>query len=265
MSRMSEQLHTSHSRVGAVLLATLGERQTIRYVLEEVAESVRLLEQSGYSFQVLIVDDSQDTEYNRHVEQSFNELRISGRVIDGPREGLGAAIVYGFEQALLDSNVGFIVNLDADGQHDARQMPDLVRAHFATQSQITIGSRWTKGGSAPGLSFKRKVLSRVSAMMLHRVGVPSSVKDPTTSFRVYSRSAIEASFKTVTDFNGYAFFGGMIAVSSSEGAKISEVPIQFRPRWAGESKMKIARIVETAGQLLSIRTRTKMLKRQSDK
>ena len=265
MSRMSEQLHTSHSRVGVVLLATLGERQTIRYVLEEVAESVRLLEQSGYSFQVLIVDDSQDTEYNRHVEQSFNELRISGRVIDGPREGLGAAIVYGFEQALLESNVGFIVNLDADGQHDARQMPDLVRAHFATQSQITIGSRWTKGGSAPGLSFKRKVLSRVSAMMLHRVGVPSSVKDPTTSFRVYSRSAIEASFKTVTDFNGYAFFGGMIAVSSSEGAKISEVPIQFRPRWAGESKMKIARIVETAGQLLSIRTRTKMLKRQSDK
>ena len=262
---MTDGIRTSQSRTGVVLLATLGERQTIRYVLEEVAESFRLLEQSGYSFQVLIVDDSQDTEYNRHVEQSFKELRISGRVIDGPREGLGAAIVYGFEQALLDSNVGFIVNLDADGQHDARQMPDLVRAHFATQSQITIGSRWTKGGSAPGLSFKRKVLSRVSATMLHRVGVPSSVKDPTTSFRVYSRSAIEASFKTVTDFNGYAFFGGMIAVSSSEGAKISEVPIQFRPRWAGESKMKFARIVETAGQLLSIRTRTKMLKRQSDK
>jgi dolichol-phosphate mannosyltransferase len=183
-------------------------------------------------------------------------------VIDGPQEGLGAAIVYGFEQALLDPNVGFIVNLDADGQHDARQMPDLVRAHFATQSQITIGSRWTKGGSAPGLSFKRKVLSRVSAAMLHRVGVPSSVKDPTTSFRVYSRSAIEASFKTVTDFNGYAFFGGMIAVSSSEGAKISEVPIQFRPRWAGESKMKLARIVETATQLLSIRSRVKEISGQ---
>ena len=93
MSRMTDGIHTSHSRTGIVLLATLGERQTIRYVLEEVAESVRLLEQSGYSFQVLIVDDSQDTEYNRHVEQSFNELHISGRVIDGPREGLGAAIV----------------------------------------------------------------------------------------------------------------------------------------------------------------------------
>ena len=101
-----------------VLLATLGERQTIRYVLQEVAESVRLLQESGYSFQVLIVDDSQDIEYNRHVEQSFTDLHISGKVIDGPREGLGAAIVYGFEQALLDEQVGFIVNLDADGQHD---------------------------------------------------------------------------------------------------------------------------------------------------
>jgi dolichol-phosphate mannosyltransferase len=259
---MSGGVNILHPRNGVVLLATLGERQTIRFVLEEVAESVRLLQESGYSFQVLIVDDSQDTEYNRHVEQSFIDLRISGKVIDGPQEGLGAAIVYGFEQALLDPNVGFIVNLDADGQHDARQMPDLVRAHFATQSQITIGSRWTKGGSAPGLSFKRKVLSRVSAAMLHRVGVPSSVKDPTTSFRVYSRSAIEASFKTVTDFNGYAFFGGMIAVSSSEGAKISEVPIQFRPRWAGESKMKLARIVETATQLLSIRSRVKEISGQ---
>jgi dolichol-phosphate mannosyltransferase len=259
---MSGGVNILHPRNGVVLLATLGERQTIRFVLEEVAESVRLLQESGYSFQVLIVDDSQDTDYNRHVEQSFIDLRISGKVIDGPQEGLGAAIVYGFEQALLDPNVGFIVNLDADGQHDARQMPDLVRAHFATQSQITIGSRWTKGGSAPGLSFKRKVLSRVSAAMLHRVGVPSSVKDPTTSFRVYSRSAIETSFKTVTDFNGYAFFGGMIAVSSSEGAKISEVPIQFRPRWAGESKMKLARIVETATQLLSIRSRVKEISGQ---
>ena len=265
MFYMSDSRSAETSRNGVVLLATLGERQTIRYVLEEVAESVRLLQESGYRFHVLIVDDSQDSEYNQHVESAFTELQIAGRVIDGPRKGLGAAIVYGFEQALNDQSVGFIVNLDADGQHDARQMPDLVRSHFATQSSITIGSRWTKGGSAPGLSFKRKILSRVSAKMLHLVGVPSSVKDPTTSFRVYSRSSIESSFKTVTDFNGYAFFGGMIAVSNSEGAKISEVPIQFRPRWAGESKMKIARIIETAGQLLSIRTRTKMLKRQSDK
>jgi dolichol-phosphate mannosyltransferase len=262
MQRVAGQ---EQSRTGVVLLATLGERQTIRYVLEEVAESIHILEASKYQFEVLIIDDSRDPEFNAHVESVFNDLGLNGRLVDGPKKGLGGAIVYGFELVLANPAIGFIVNLDADGQHDARQMPDLVRAHFATQSSITIGSRWTKGGTAPGLSRKRKVLSKVSAAMLHRVGVPSSVKDPTTSFRVYSRDALEDSFKQVIDFNGYAFFGGMIAVSNSSGKKITEVPIQFRPRWAGESKMRIARIVETAGQLLSIKSRAKSLKHQNEK
>jgi hypothetical protein len=132
----------AQDRQGVVLLATLGERQTIRYVLEEVAESIRVLEASRYQFKVLIVDDSRDSEFNEHVNATFNDLHISGKVIDGPKNGLGGAIVFGFETVLADPTVGFVVNLDADGQHDARQMPDLVRAHFATQSQITIGSRF---------------------------------------------------------------------------------------------------------------------------
>jgi len=249
-------------RQGVVLLATLGERQTIRYVLEEVAESIRVLEASGYQFKVLIVDDSRDSEFNDHVNAAFNDLRISGKVIDGPKNGLGGAIVYGFESVLADPTIGFVVNLDADGQHDARQMPDLVRAHFATESSITIGSRWTKGGTAPGLSRKRKVLSKVSAAMLHRVGVPSTVNDPTTSFRVYGRVALEVTIREVIDFNGYAFFGGVIACAASNGFKISEVPIRFRPRWAGESKMKLARIAETAAQLWAIGSRSTMIKRR---
>jgi len=264
MSPVSESEPTAvQDRHGVVLLATLGEGETIRYVLEEVAESIRILAASKYQFEVLIIDDSRDSEFNDHVNATFHDLQISGKVVDGPKNGLGGAIVFGFESVLADPTIGFVINLDADGQHDARQMPDLVRALFATQSSITIGSRWTRGGTAPGLSRKRKLLSKVSAAMLHRVGVPKSVKDPTTSFRVYSRNAIEDSFKQVIDFNGYAFFGGMIAVSNSNGKKITEVPIQFRPRWAGESKMKLARIVETAAQLLSIRSRVKKVKVQT--
>jgi protein-L-isoaspartate O-methyltransferase len=176
--------------------------------------------------------------------------------------GLGAAILTGFQFALSNKRIDFIVNLDADGQHDARQMPDLVRAHFATSSSITIGSRWTKGGTAPGLSFQRKILSKASAVLLHRVGVPSTVKDPTTSFRVYGRSALETTMREVIDFKGYAFFGGVIACAASNKLKITEVPIRFRPRWAGESKMKISRIAETALQLWAIGSRATMIKRR---
>ena len=259
----STELDDDHiGKKGVILLATLGERQTIRYVLEEVAESIRLLAASQHQLEVLIVDDSRDPEFNRHVAEVFGVLGIRGKVIDGPHRGLGAAILHGFDAALHDRDVSYVVNLDADGQHDARQMPDLVRSHFVTKSLITIGSRWISGGSAPGLSLKRNVLSRISAFMLHRVGIPSAIKDPTTSFRVYSRRALELSCREVIDFSGYAFFGGIIAVASSQGLKITEVPIHFRPRWAGESKMRLSRIAETAGQLWSISSRAEMLSRR---
>jgi protein-L-isoaspartate O-methyltransferase len=259
---MNSAITYSPGRNGTILLATLGERATIRFVLEEIAESVKVLEASEYQLEVLVVDDSSDVEFREHVRNSFAALGLTGSVTEGPNMGLGAAILSGFQSALTDKRIDFVVNLDADGQHDARQMPDLVRAHFATSSSITIGSRWTKGGTAPGLSFQRRILSKLSAFLLHRVGVPSTVKDPTTSFRVYGRSALEKTMREVIDFKGYAFFGGIISCAASHSLKISEVPIRFRPRWAGESKMKLARIVETAAQLWVIGSRSTMIKRR---
>lgn len=249
-------------RNGVILLATLGERETIRFVLEEIAESVRLLEACGYRLEVLVIDDSFDSEFKDHVYKSLSILGLSGNVIEGRNQGLGAAILSGFQSALSNQKIDFVVNLDADGQHDARQIPDLIRGHFATTNAITIGSRWTKGGTAPGLTFQRKILSKVSAVLLHRVGVPSTIKDPTTSFRVYGRPALEKTMREVIDFRGYAFFGAVIACAAANGLKISEVPIRFRPRWAGESKMKLARIAETAAQLWAIGSRSTMIRRR---
>ena len=259
---MNDAITHLPGRNGTILLATLGERQTIRFILEEIAESVKILGASEYKLEVLVVDDSSDAEFRGHVRKSLFALGLNGSVIEGPNMGLGAAILCGFHSALANKQINFVVNLDADGQHDARQMPDLVRAHFATSSSITIGSRWTKGGNAPGLSFRRTVLSKVAAFLLHRVGVPSAIKDPTTSFRVYGRSALEKTMREVIDFKGYAFFGGVIACAASNGLKILEVPIIFRPRWAGESKMKLARIAETAAQLWAIGSRSTMIKRR---
>lgn len=73
-------------RHGVAILATLGERQTIRYVLEEVTESIRVLEASKYLFEVLIVDDSRDSEFNDHVNSVFHDLNISGKVVDGQQK-----------------------------------------------------------------------------------------------------------------------------------------------------------------------------------
>ena len=67
--------------------------------------------------------------------------------VDGTN--FATALLDGFRRA-LDEGADAIVSLDADGQHDARQIPDLVRSHHAHGSGLTIGSRWTRGGASPG-------------------------------------------------------------------------------------------------------------------
>ena len=97
MSGMGSQIS---GRNGTILLATLGEQKTIRFVLEEIAESVKVLEASEYQLEILVVDDSSDSEFIDYVNNSLLALGLSGSVIEGPNMGLGAAILSGFRFAL---------------------------------------------------------------------------------------------------------------------------------------------------------------------
>ncbi|MFM1789783.1 MAG: hypothetical protein RLZZ526_110, partial [Actinomycetota bacterium] len=204
-------------RRGLVLLATMSETDTIESVLQEVAESVAQLERFHWQFEVLVVDDGGDTAFHELCERLGSAYGLVLRVIDGPRAGLGGAILHGFDAALANPDIGYVVNLDADGQHDARQMGDLLRAHVAHGADITIGSRWTRGGRCYGLSPVRRVLSRASAFALHFAGVPTHVKDPTTSFRVYNRSTVELIRRELVGFTGFSFFGAAISIANARG------------------------------------------------
>jgi len=246
---------------GVILLATLNEKESIRHVLGEVEQSVRALGQCGYGISVLIVDDSNDSEFETLVQSIFDSLGIDGRVINGPSQGLGAAILFGMSICLETQDVKFVVNLDADGQHNPGQIPELVRVHMSESNAITIGSRWVNGGSAPGLSIMRKILSRGAALMLHLFGVPWRITDPTSGFKVYNRESLELCTNTLGDYYGYGFQGASVAFAESLGWKISETPVRFRQRFAGESKMNFHRIIESVVQLRSIKVRSAQLRR----
>jgi 2-polyprenyl-3-methyl-5-hydroxy-6-metoxy-1,4-benzoquinol methylase len=157
-----------------------------------------------------------------------------------------------------------VVNLDADGQHDARQLTDIIRGHVTTGSDITIGSRWTRGGRCYGLTFSRRVLSRVSGFCLHLVGVPRDVKDSTTSFRVYSRNAVAKLQRDLVGFNGFSFFGASIAIAAAQGLKVTEIPIHFRPRLSGVSNLRLTQILRAVSDLPSIRSTRHMVKAREE-
>lgn len=251
-------------RRALVLLATMSETDTIESVLGEVAEATGQLSRLDWSFRVLIVDDGGSAEFHALCRRLGTAFGLDLDVVEGPRAGLGGAVLHGFAAALADESVEYVVNLDADGQHDARQMGDLLRAHIARGAGITIGSRWTRGGRCYGLSPARRVLSRASASALHAAGVPRHVKDPTTSFRVYGRGVVQAISRDITGFSGFSFFGAAVAVAHSRGYAVIETPIIFRPRLGGRSNLRAAQVRRAVRDLPEIASVAAMVRRREE-
>ena len=250
------------TRRALVLLATMSETDTIEAVLQEVSEGIFGLERLGWSFRVFVVDDGDDPAFADLCRSLASQYALDLAVVRGPGAGLGGAILHGFDLAVADPAIDFVVNLDADGQHDARQMGDLLRAHTARGADITIGSRWTRGGRCYGLSASRRVLSRASATALHLAGVPRAVKDPTTSFRVYSRRTVLSIRRELVGFGGFSFFGAAISIAHARGLKVTETPIVFRPRLGGDSKLRASQVTRAVRDLPRIRTVASMYRRR---
>jgi 2-polyprenyl-3-methyl-5-hydroxy-6-metoxy-1,4-benzoquinol methylase len=213
----------------------------------------------------LVIDDSGDVEFHKSVEALSSIVQLEVKVSPGPGRGLGEAILRGFAIALDNSNIDFIINLDADGQHDGRQIGDLIRAHYSSGNDITIGSRWTRGGKCYGLSIARVFVSRCSSLVLRLNGVPWHIKDPTTSFRVYSREAINTVSRELAGFGGFSFFGAAIAFADKSGLTVREVPIHFRPRLAGNSNLKGAQVLRAIKDLRRIGAAAAMISRRRQK
>jgi dolichol-phosphate mannosyltransferase len=269
MTEPQSEISTSTpSLAGWVMMATYNEASNIEQVLLEVVESAAALEPQGITVSVLLVDDQSPdgtAEIARRVA-SANGLRLL--VVSGEKAGLGTAVLRGFGVATTTSPTDggqpadFIVTLDADRQHDARQIPALLEAFLARKSGILIGSRWTKGGASPGTSLGRTVISRGGNLLFRMVTGTRYVRDATTSFRVI-RPEVAAAFQdTKLQVGGYAFFSSFIAVTQASGWTVHEAPIVFRPRGGGQSKLTGKDCVEFVTNLFTIRTTAKELRRQ---
>ncbi len=236
-----------------ISMATLNEGDAITAVLSEIQEAVERLATMGWTTTVILIDDGSIDETLSAAKAFGERFDVRVRCVSGPREGLGRAVLFGL-RAALDEDPTLIVTLDADGQHDAREIPTLVRSHQARRSDLTIGSRWVRGGRSPGTSTFRMVGSRVGNLAFRAVSGARGVSDATTAFRVLSPRL--ARFLLATDvakFRGYSFFAASVGLAEGAGFRISEVPITFRPRFGGSSKLSRAEAMAFFQALPSIR------------
>ena len=157
--------------------------------------------------------------------------------------GLGTAYVAGFRWG-LERGYPLLVEMDADGSHPADRLPALVAAvDGADDVLLAIGSRWVPGGSVVDWPLHREVLSR-GANTYARFVLGIGVRDVTAGFRVYRADAIARMDLDSIDSKGYCFQVDMTLRVDDLGGRIVEVPIRFRDRVHGVSKMSRSIVLE---------------------
>jgi dolichol-phosphate mannosyltransferase len=157
------------------------------------------------------------------------------------KAGLGLAYVNGFAHALR-AGAGFVIEMDADLSHDPGDVPRLLERARAG-ADLVLGSRYVDGGGVRDWDLLRRVISRGGCRYARTVlGV--GVRDLTGGFKCFRATTLRAiDFETVRS-EGYAFQVELTYRALARGLRVEEVPITFRERSAGESKMSARIAVE---------------------
>jgi dolichol-phosphate mannosyltransferase len=200
---------------------------------------------------LLVVDDgSPDGTGELADELAARDPRI--RVLHRQRKaGLGRAYLAGFRVA-LDGGAGVIVQIDADGSHDPGSLPALIAPLLASDADLVIGSRYTRGGRVEDWGLGRRLISRGGSIFARTV-LGLAPHDLTGGFKAWRADALAAIPLDGIHAGGYVFQIEMTYRASRRGARIREIPITFRDRRIGQSKMSRRIIAEALLVVLRLR------------
>ncbi len=214
------------------VIPTYNERDNLSPLIDATLE---------HGYRVLVVDDgSPDGTGALADELARSHREVS--VLHRPRkEGLGRAYAEGFATA-LGQGAGVVCEMDADFSHDPADLPRLVAA-VDEGADLAIGSRYIPGGATPDWPLRRRWLSR-GGNIYARLMLGLSVRDATSGFRAFRASILQALEPETCRASGYGFQVEMAWRATRRGARVVEVPIVFRDRRYGESKMRGAIVYE---------------------
>lgn len=219
----------------AVVVPTYNEIDNIDRFLRAVRSAVPEAD-------IVVVDDNSPDGTGQAAEQAAAELGHVKVLHRAGKLGLGSAYRNGFALA-LDENYDVIVSMDVDFSHDPAVIPRLL-AEIESGADAVIGSRYVSGGSTADWPLHRRLLSRWGNRYTGLVlGV--RVRDCTSGFRAYRTDALRAIRPETTTAEGYAFLTELARRLVTHGSTVAEVPIVFRDRERGTSKMSSRIIIES--------------------
>lgn len=211
-----------------VIIPTYNERENIEAIITAVMDLQN-------NFHVLIVDDGSPDGTADIVKRMMGEF--ANRLFIEERKGklgLGTAYIHGFKWA-LKKGYNFIFEMDADFSHNPLDLERLYLA-AANGADVAIGSRYVKNGAVENWPIDRIALSK-GASLYTRIITFMPIKDPTAGFVCYRANVLSTINLDAISFVGYAFQIEMKFAAWKLGFKIEEVPITFKDRKLGASKM----------------------------
>lgn len=214
----------------SVVLPTFNEAATVVDVVDDVLQE---LDAFVPTFEVVVVDDDSPDGTWRIAREAFDgddRVRVLRRTED---QGLSSAVLDGFREAR-----GLIcVCMDADGQHPPDRIDELID-EIVTGADLAVGSRHVDGGSIEGWATSRVVTSKVATLLARAFVAPArEITDPMSGFFAVYRPTFDDDVLDAADPHGYKILLELAALVPD--AEIAEVPITFRDRRAGESKLTL--------------------------
>lgn len=205
----------------SVVVPTYNEVDSIKIIVPEICH---VLERAGIRGEVIIVDDDSPDETGRAAETLAATHPVRVLIRKGSR-GLATAVLAGFNL----SSARVCVVMDADGSHPVEKLPELIRPVLEDRADIAVGSRRIEGGSSEQWPWYRRAVSKAAAGMTAGL---SKMTDPTSGFMAVRRNLLR---DLKLDPVGWKIV--LEIVVKADSARLVEIPIVFKNREQGESKL----------------------------
>jgi dolichol-phosphate mannosyltransferase len=222
--------------IASVILPTYNESKNLPLIIPEIC---RVLEVNHIKGEVIVVDDN-SPDGTGEVAQSL-ALQYPVQVLIRKNErGLATAVIAGFEMSRSE----VCVVMDADGSHPVEKLPDMINPILQDKADITVGSRHVKDGGIGQWPLHRQIISKAAAMMARGV---TTMTDPTSGFMAIRRSLLER-----LELNPIGWKIVLEVVVKVKSNRLMEVPITFKDRKLGESKMSLKEQLNYIKHLLNL-------------
>lgn len=223
-----------------VVLPTYNEAGNIKRVIDGIFDSVKGI--SDWEVSILVVDSTSEdktAEIVRDLQNTHKHLHL----LETKKEGLGKAYVHGFSHAIHHMNADLLFEMDADLSHNPKDIPAFIKK-IDEGYDFVIGSRYIKGGYIPDdWGIHRKIFSSLGNIIIRLGFMNLKIHEWTNGFRAIRTPVIKRALSHIANYPGYVFQIAMLDHAIKYHAHITEIPIKFKERESGKSKINFGQYI----------------------